>query len=124
LDAARAAAERIGHRGTVLAAHIRAAAIAVDLDPQRARREALAALELAAQGRHNTVLLPAELWLHAARALQAAGDAAAAQRVLQEGLGWLHHTAHEQVPESFRESFLHRNPVNRALLALASRLAV
>jgi tetratricopeptide (TPR) repeat protein len=123
LDAARTAAERIGHRGSVLAARIRAAAIALDHDPQRARSEALAALELAAQGRHNTVLLPAELWLHAARALQAAGDADGARRVVQEGLDWLHHTAREQVPESFRESFLHRNPANRALLALGSRLA-
>jgi len=122
LDATRAAAERIGHAGSALAAHIRAADIAADHDPQRARTEALAALALAAQGRQNTVLLPAELWLHAARALHAAGDTDAAQRVLQEGLGWLQQTAREQVPEPFRESFLHRNPANRALLALASRL--
>jgi tetratricopeptide (TPR) repeat protein len=122
LDATRVAAERIGHAGSALAAHIRAADIAVDHDPQRARTEALAALALAAQGRQNTVLLPAELWLHATRALQAAGDTDAAQRVLKEGRCWLHQTAREQVPEPFRESFLHRNPANRALLALAARL--
>ncbi len=122
LEAVRRAAERIGHGGTVLATRIRAAAIAVDHDPARARHEALAALDLAAQGRQNTLLLPGELWLHGARALATAGDAEQARRVLKQGLDWLQETAREQVPESFRESFLHRNPVNRELLALGSRL--
>ena len=122
LDAVRAEAERIGHQGTALAARIRGAALAAASDPQRALRDALAALELAQQ-RQTTALLPAELWLHAGRALAAAGDAGQAAEVLSCGRDWLHATAREQVPEPFRESFLHRNPVNRELLALAARIA-
>ena len=68
-------------------------------------------------------MLPAELWLHCGRALAAAGDAAHAGEVLARGRAWLHATAREHVPEPFRDSFLHRNPVNRELLALAARLA-
>lgn len=123
LDAIRAEAERIGHWGVVLAAHIRAAGAATACDPHRARREALAALALADQGRQTTSSLPAELWLNAGRALAAAGDAAKSAEVLTQGRAWLQTTAREQVPEPFRDSFLHRNPVNRELLALAARLS-
>ena len=120
LDALRAEAERIGHLGAALAVRIRAAGVAAGVDPSRARREALAALALADE-RQTTVLLPAELWLNCGRALQAAGDFAQATEVLARGRIWLHATAAEHVPEPFRDSFLHRNSVNRALLALASR---
>ncbi|MEO8154464.1 MAG: AAA family ATPase [Rhizobacter sp.] len=120
LDALRAEAERIGHMGAALAVRIRAAGAAASVDPRRARREALAALALANE-RQSSALLPAELWLNCGRALAAAGDAAHAAEVLARGHAWLHTTAAEQVPESFRDSFLHRNPVNRELLALASR---
>ncbi len=117
IDAARAHAQRIGHLGTVQAAHIRAAAVATPHDPARARREALAALALADQGRTNTFLLPGELWLHAGRALLAADDPKALE-VLAQGREWVRRTTQDEVPEPFRDSFLHRNPVNRELLAL------
>jgi tetratricopeptide (TPR) repeat protein len=120
LDLVRKEAQRIGHLGTVLAARIRAAEAALVVDPGRARKEALAALSLA-QERNTLVLLPAELWLHCGRALAAGGDAGHAAEVLAQGHDWVHKTAAEQVPESFRDSFLQRNPVNRALLALAAQ---
>lgn len=122
LDALRAEAEGIGHLGAALAVRIRAAGVAAGMDPRRARREALAALALAEE-RQTTALLPAELWLNCSRALAAAGDAAHAAEVLARGHDWLQTIATEQVPEPFRDSFLHRNPVNRELLALASRRA-
>jgi hypothetical protein len=122
LDALRAEAEGIGHLGSALAARIRAAGVAVNVDPARARREALGALALAEE-RQTTALLPAELWLHCGRALAAAGDAAHAGEVISRGRDWLHATAAQEVPEPFRDSFLRRNPVNRELLALAARLA-
>lgn len=120
LDAVRAEAQGIGHQGTALAAHIRAAAVAMELDPARARREALAALALA-EHRQTTALLPAELWLHCGRALAAAGDGAHAAEVLARGRAWLLTTAAQQVPEPFRESFLQRNPINREVITLGSR---
>ena len=61
--------------------------------------------------------LPAA-WLAAGQALLAAGDAQG-RAVLETAAQWLRLTARDQVPEPFRESFLERNPVHRALLAQA-----
>ncbi len=123
LDTLRSEGERVGHLGTVLATRIRAAGVAASVDPTRARREAVAALALASE-RQTTVLLPAELWLQCGRALVAAGDTTHAAEVLSRGREWLRATAAAKVPEPFRDSFLQRNPVNRELLALASRCAL
>jgi hypothetical protein len=119
IDEARQEAQRIGHLGMVLAANVCAAA--VESDPFKARQAALAALELAAQGRQTVALPPAALWLHCGRALMVAGDDRRADEVLVQGCEWLRTTAAEHVPESFRDSFLNRQPVHRELLALASR---
>ena len=83
-------------------------------------RHAEAALDLAARCQ-SISLLPAELWLHAARAFQAAGDPRRAGELVALGRDWIRDTAREHVPEAFRDSFLNRNPVNRELLALAAR---
>ena len=50
------------------------------------------------------------------RACQAHDDAAMA---LAQGLAWVHQRALPHVPEAFRDSFLQRNPTNRALLSAA-----
>ena len=110
------AARRIGHLGTVLAAHVRGAAAALGNDPGRAADEARQALALEARGCGMTALPSAELWLHAGRALQAVQDPAAAQ-VLQRGQDWLRNAAREHVPEPFRDGFVQRVTVNRDLLA-------
>lgn len=109
----REQAQRLGHRGTLLAAHLRAARLLREADPERAVEEARAALELAASGVTSTAVLPAERWLDAGLALRAVGDPRA-DAVLREGAAWLRTTA-AGVPEVFRESFLHRQPVNAAL---------
>ncbi len=114
-------AKRISHLGTARAAHLRAAALATGVEVEHARSEALAALTLADAGLCDTVTLPAELWLHAARALAAAGDDRTGP-VLEQGRRWVLDTAATQVPEPYRDGFLRRNPVNRDLLALAARL--
>jgi DNA-binding SARP family transcriptional activator/tetratricopeptide (TPR) repeat protein len=119
IEAARHEAQRIGHLGLVLAAQVCAAA--VEPDPTQARQAALVALALAAQGRQTVALLPAALWLHCGRALLVAGDDRHANEVLTQGRDWLRKTVDEQVPVSFRDSFLNRQPVHRELLALASR---
>jgi hypothetical protein len=122
LERVCAEAERIRYQGIVLAARIRAAAAGAVCDPPRGRREALAALALA-QTHGTTVLLPAELWLHAGRALVAAGDAAHGAEVWAQGRDWLLDKARHQVQEPFRESFLQRVAVNRELMATASSSA-
>jgi DNA-binding SARP family transcriptional activator len=60
-----------------------------------------------------------QAWWLAAQVLQAAGDAAQAQAALLHGVRWVRDTALPQVPPPFRDSFLQRNPANRALLAAA-----
>jgi hypothetical protein len=54
-------------------------------------------------------------------ALFAAGDDDTARQVLTDGLAWLRTTLRDQVPPEFADSFIHRNPVNVALRALADR---
>jgi hypothetical protein len=118
IDAARQEAQRIGHMGLVLAAQVCGAAI--EPTPKEARKAALAALELAAQGLQTVALLPAAHWLYCGRALLLAGDDCHANEVLAQGADWLRVAAAEQVPESFRDSFLNRQPMHHELLALAS----
>jgi DNA-binding SARP family transcriptional activator/tetratricopeptide (TPR) repeat protein len=121
LDDVCVQAQALQHEGTVLAAHVRAAGIAADVDPPKAALHAQAALALAERRRSST-LLPAELWLHCARALLAAGQTQHARSLLSEGCGWVQRTARDHVPEAFRDGFVNRNAVNRELLALAARV--
>jgi DNA-binding SARP family transcriptional activator len=111
----------LGFRGHALAALLRAAERAATIDGDRALALARRALALAAQG-VTSLLDPAERWLQPARAALAAGEVQLARQWAEEGAAWLRATAQQHVPPEFRDSFLHRNPVNRDLLALASRL--
>jgi len=62
----------------------------------------------------------AEVWLAAVDCLDAAGDARA-EGVLRTAVDWIAAAHRDRVPEPFRESFLHRNGVHRALMARAAR---
>jgi DNA-binding SARP family transcriptional activator/tetratricopeptide (TPR) repeat protein len=61
----------------------------------------------------------ASLWL--AQALDALGRPAESNAMAREGAAWLMARAGQSVPAEFRDSFLHRHPVHRALLALAGQ---
>jgi CheY-like chemotaxis protein len=63
-------------------------------------------------------LYAGEFWWIVVQALDAAHQPAAARHALQRGAAWVK-AALPQVPEPFRHSFLHRQPVNRALLSAA-----
>ena len=90
----------------------------------RAGRSAQAAIELRrllprlAQVQPADMYLPDAWWgaVQVYRACQAHDDAAMA---LAQGLAWVHQRALPHVPEVFRDSFLQRNPTNRALLSAA-----
>ena len=62
----------------------------------------------------------AEVWLAAVECLDAAGDPRA-ESVLCTAVDWIAAAHRDRVPEPFRESFLHRNGVHRALMARAAR---
>jgi DNA-binding SARP family transcriptional activator len=59
------------------------------------------------------------VWWTAFRALEAAGETAAALDSLRAGRDWIEHTAQEHVPAEYRDSFLENNPLNRKLLTAA-----
>jgi hypothetical protein len=61
-----------------------------------------------------------EIWLTAVSALMPV-DAPAAVALLRKAVSWVKERAAQHVPEAARDSFLHRNPFNRDLLALAAR---
>ncbi len=119
LDALRRQMGARGFDGYVATTHLRSAEVALAIDPQRAHAHALQALALALEQRRDLVgAYRGELFVHAVRALAAAGDAERAAAVLRQGRAWLLATAAEQVPAEFRDGFLHRNPTNASLLAL------
>ena len=120
IDAMSDARERFG---TALAAHVRAAHCAL---AQGAAGRALPHVEAArrlAPDYEMDSMYPGELWWVAYRVYSAGHDPVAAQRMLAEGCDWVQAIAREHVPAEYRDGFLHRNPVNRALLTERSRSA-
>ena len=64
----------------------------------------------------------AEAWWTIHRALDGVPERRSeARAALEQGVGWVRDVAARQVPDGFRDSFLDRNPVNRALLAAWGR---
>ena len=121
-EAAADTGEAAEDAGAALTARLRSASCALEAgDVERALVHAHAVLEVPADVVADD-LYPAERWWILARVFEAAGLAAQQQEAIAAGRDWVQHTARSQVGEPFRDSFLHRNPVNRALLALAGRL--
>jgi tetratricopeptide (TPR) repeat protein len=115
-------AERAGHLGTALAARIRLAHFAFEGGDQAlALNTVREALETDPAVEPND-LYRGELWLVAARIVLAAGRDGEARQMLHDAETTIRSITDESVPPEFRDSFLNRNPVNRQLLTLASRM--
>lgn len=71
-------------------------------------------------GRHAALPWTA---LYAALALERTDRREAARDTAVAGLGWLHDTARHGLGAPFRDAYLQRNPVHRALASVAARLA-
>ncbi len=114
-----AARERFG---MAAAAHARAAGCALAQDAiDRAIPQAEAAVRLFSVHEPDN-FYRAEIWWVAAQVFQAASRRAEADHMLALGRDWITRIAAGHLPEAFRDGFLHRNPVNRALLSAALRL--
>jgi predicted ATPase len=118
IDAARAAE----FRGLEAAAMSRAAMAEVETgETEAAVAHSRLAIEMA--GQQNTEDLS---WIAIVRnavvVLRQAGLEQESLRLLLMGKEWLEQVAAHSVPPEFRDSFLNRNPVNRELLTLATRL--
>ena len=110
--------------GALAALQVQVCRAQLQLGDERAAGSAAQALvALMNEGCAPQSVYRAEAWWLAHRALRAAGEAAQAQRALDEGARWVTQTALPQVPPAFIDSFLHRNPVNRDLLAAARSAA-
>ncbi len=62
-----------------------------------------------------------ELWQITFEVFDAAGAPQPADDALARAARWIRDVAAEHVPDEFRDSFLNRNPINRALLVAATR---
>ena len=116
-----AARERFGG---LLALHVQVARAALDKgQTDLAASSARAALALFEEGYAPESMYRPEANLVAWRALAQAGAHAEAAAALDAGIEWIRSHALPHVPVTFIDSFLHRNPVNRELLAAAKRAA-
>jgi DNA-binding SARP family transcriptional activator len=110
------------YAGAALTAQWRAAGFALDAGATDcAAAHARAALAAPAETLADD-FYPAEGWLVAARAFDAAGCADEAHSTADAGRAWVLKTAQTQVASEFHDSFMHRNRINAELLALAARL--
>lgn len=120
LDDARERALEREYGGQALDTHLLSAQVALAVDVELARDHAQQAMEMFEQIDPVSVYR-AETWLQCGKAFLAAGDDNRALGVIEQGAQWVTATAREHVPPEFVESFLHRNPINVQLLALAAR---
>jgi len=114
-------AAMLSHRiGVIAAARTRLAQAALALG--HVAEAARHGRQLAALADHEGTddVYRGEVWLAAHRALVAT-DPSLAAAVIERAHRWVRETAQRHVPEPFRDSFLHRNPVNAELLAAAQR---
>ena len=95
----------------------RARAAAALQQPDEAAAAARELVSLLHEGYVPDFVYTPEAWLVAWRALAAAGAVGEAAAALRSGVHWIRIQALPQVPPPFIDSFLHRNPVNRELLA-------
>lgn len=123
VEAAREAgalAQAKGLHGSRISAEVLLArALVRQGDVQAALPRVRIALALAASYQPDCVYF-AEVGQIAHQVLTLNGESGDA--VLRSTVDWIQHTSAHHVPAEFRDSFMHRNPVNRDLLAAASRL--
>jgi len=120
VEHALAEAQRCGYRGLEASALARRARLQAEAgEPQAALTDARAAVALAAGQSTDDLAFP-DLALHAAGALQDAGQTAEARAVLGAAVAWLDRAA-APLPLPFQSSLRERNPVHRLLLERARR---
>jgi tetratricopeptide (TPR) repeat protein len=116
-----ARAERLERLGVAIKARfLRADCLLRAGEAGRSRDEIYAALSMLEKTQPWDMYLP-EVWWIAYQVFDANDDKPAAVGALRLAITWINDAALPQVPDEYCDSFLHRNPVNRALLTTASR---
>jgi len=113
--------ERTGAEAAALVWHLRAATSLGRHDD--ACTAAARVLRLLAQDHAPEAMYRGEAYLHAWKALAAAGRDIEATAALHAGVAWVQQRALPQVPPEFVDGFLHRQQANRQLFLGLSRTA-
>jgi hypothetical protein len=121
LDAVAKAAEQREYGGIAMKARLLAAHAALRAGDGASARARWTELKGLLPTLHVADCYPQRATAIGRDILLACGDTDQAAELLTTAVVWIRQTALPQVPEAFRESFLDRNPVNRALLTAESR---
>jgi len=115
----RSECERLGLPGTARSLLLREIDRLTEIDSDdavaQAVRLAASLRDTLAQGMHATTYVP-EAWAILARAFENAGQRGDGAACSDEGRHWIEACVRDHLPASVKESFLDRNPVNRALM--------
>jgi tetratricopeptide (TPR) repeat protein len=114
-------AEELEFGGVAVKARLQRARALSDAGKAPAAASAMRAVVAEIDEVHPADLYLGEAWWLAAEVFDASGDDDDALTALARGARWVRQVALPNVPEPFRDSFLHRNPSNRLLLAAADR---
>lgn len=120
-DAALRAAESREFGGISMKARLLAARACLHLGDAAAAAVRWNALEGLLPALHAVDCYPPTAAAIGREILLANGEAERAAALVDAAAAWIHQTARDHVPDAFQESFLHRNPVNRALLTARTR---
>lgn len=112
--------ERARAKGFLASLHAAVAKLAADVGADIGSIHARRAADWLTPNRRDATVPQCALWLH--HVFGKSGKPAEAKRCLLAGKAWLQRAVDEDVPPEFRDSFVNRNPVNRQLLTLATRL--
>jgi hypothetical protein len=120
-DRVRAAAEKIEYFGVALKASLLSVRFLLNASALAAAAARWAELQPALESIQAADMYLPDVWSIGHDVLAAKGDAGGATALLARAVEWIEQTALRHVPPTYRDSFLHRNPVNRRLLTAASR---
>ena len=122
-DRVRASAENIEYFGVALKAALLSVRFLLNAGETNAAAARWTELQPALVSIQAADMYLPDAWSIGHDVLAANGDANGAAALLARAVDWIEQTALRHVPPTYRDSFLHRNPVNRRLLTAASRPA-
>ncbi|MEP6609915.1 MAG: BTAD domain-containing putative transcriptional regulator [Burkholderiaceae bacterium] len=117
----RAAAEQIEYFGVALKAGLSSARFLLEASQPDAAAACWTELQPVLASLQPADMYLPEAWLIGHNVLAANGDASGAAALLARAIEWIEQTALPNVPPMYRDSFLNRNPINRAIRTTASR---
>lgn len=120
-DQVRQRAEALEYEGVAMKARLLAARYASRSGEKSASAAEMKRLVPRIEATRPADMYLAEAWWLARAVFDANGEPEPAAEALKHAFDWMHRTALPNVPDEFRDSFLNRNPVNRAIRTTIGR---